>query len=80
MRRAQSIRGLDPLIDAGRRHANVGEHDIGLFLLHRGKQRLEITADGHDVNLGLSPEQTLYSLANEVMVVGEDNTDRHCGS
>jgi hypothetical protein len=77
MRRPKPIGSLDPLIDPGRRHADVGEHDIGLLVLDRGQQRLEIAAGGHDLDLGVGCEQAPHPLANEIVVVGEHDSDRH---
>ena len=77
MRLAQARRGLDALVDAVRRHADVGDDDVGPLGVDGREQRVEIAADGDDLDLRLGLEQAAYTLADEVVVVGEHDPDRH---
>ena len=49
----------------------------GRSRLDRGEQRLEVAADGDDLDVRLRLEQTTDALADEVVVVGEHDADRH---
>ena len=42
------IGDLDPLVPTRRRHANVGQDDVGLLRLDRSAERLQILAGGDD--------------------------------
>ena len=77
MRPPELFRCADPLVDAGRRHADVGDDDVGPFGLHGLKQFVEVAAGGHDLEVGLRLEQAPHPLAHEVVVVGEHDSQRH---
>ena len=49
----------------------------GLLGLDGREQRVEIAADGGDLEVGLRREQPPHALADEVVVLGEDEPDRH---
>ena len=49
----------------------------GRARLDRGEQRVEVAADGDDLELGLRLEQAPHALADEVVVLGEHEADRH---
>ena len=77
MRLAQPLGGLDPLVGVARRHADVGDDDVRPFRVDRGEQRVEIAAHGRDLEVGLRLEQTPDALADEVVILGEHEPDRH---
>ena len=56
MRLAETRRRLDPLVGPARRHANVGNHDVGLLGGDGGEQRIEIGADRDHFEVGLRLE------------------------
>ena len=74
---SQALCGLDALVDAVRRHADVGEDDVGALGLDRCEQRVEVAARGCDLDLRLELEQATETLADEVVVIGEHDPDRH---
>ena len=51
--------------------------DVGFLGLHRSKERIEIAADGNDLELGLRLEQPPQAFADEKMVFREHHPDRH---
>jgi hypothetical protein len=57
VRLAQCRGGLDPLVLAAGGHANVGDDDVRALVVDRGAQRIEITADGRDLEIGLRLEK-----------------------
>jgi hypothetical protein len=77
VRLAQPAGCLDSLVGVARRHPDVGEDDVGTLLVDRGEQRVEIAADGGDVEGRFRFEQSPDALADEVVVVGEHEPDRH---
>ena len=54
IRLAQPLGGLDPLVGVARRHADVGDDDVRPLRVDRGEQRVEVAADGHDLEVGLA--------------------------
>ena len=76
IRLAQSLGGLDPLVGVARRHADVGDDDIRPLSVDRGEQRVEIAADGRDLEVGMRLEQAPDALTDEVVVLGEHEPDR----
>ena len=77
MRLAQPLGGPDPLVGTARRHADVGHHDVRPLRVDRVEQRVEVPAHGGDLEVGLRLEQAPHSLADEVVVVGHHDPDRH---
>ena len=77
MRLAEAHRGLDPLVGLVRRHADVRDDDVRALGVDRGEQRVEIAADGDDLDVGLVCEQPRDPLADEVVVFGEHHASRH---
>ena len=77
VRLSQPLRGLDSLVGAARRHADVGEDDVRPFRLDGGEQRVEIATRGRDLNLRMRLEQTADALSDEVVVLREHEADRH---
>jgi hypothetical protein len=69
--------GPDSLIEIAGGHPDVGNHDIGRLLVDRGQERVEVAAHGSDLDLRHRLEQTAHSLADEVVVVGEHEPNRH---
>ena len=76
-RLAKPKRSLDALVDPIGRHADVGDDNIWPFDLDRFEQRVEVTAGGRDFEIRLGLEQAPYTLANEVVVLGEHEAYRH---
>ena len=77
MRLAKAHRRLDSFVDSVRRHADIGDDDVGALGLDRREERFEVTADGCDLEIGLRLEQTPDALADEVVILGEDEANRH---
>ena len=77
VRLAQPLGGLDPLVGVARRHADVGDDDVRPLRVDRGEQRVEVAAHGRDLEVGLGLEQAPDALADEVVVLGEHEPDRH---
>ena len=77
MLRADPLRRVDALGGERGRHPDVGEDGVGPVLGHRAVERLGV---GHGlqqvdaVGLGEEPGDP---LADQVVVVGEDDADRH---
>ena len=59
VRLAQPLGSLNPLVVVTRRHADVGDDDVRLLRLDRGEQRVEVAADGRDLELRPRLEQAL---------------------
>ena len=74
---AQLVRGADALVRAGRRHADVGEHDIGLGLGDRREQPVEVLGHAGNLEVVLRVEETNHALAHQVAVFGDDDADCH---
>ena len=51
MRRSQRGGDADAFVGAGRRHADVGDDDIGPLGLDRGEQRVEVLASGRNLQV-----------------------------
>jgi hypothetical protein len=68
---------LQTLVASAGRHPNVGDHHVRTLALDGVEQRREIAADRHYLELGLRLEQAADALADEVMVVGENDADSH---
>ena len=49
----------------------------GLFVVDRGEQRIEVAADGDDLEVGLAREQPRDALTDEVVVFSEHDSNRH---
>ena len=49
----------------------------GSLRVDRVEQRVEVAAHGGDLEVGLRLEQAPHALADEVVVVGQHEPDRH---
>ena len=58
-------------------HPDVGDDDLGPLRVYGAEERVEVLADGNDLELGLRLEQAAHPFANEVVVVRQDHPDRH---
>ena len=63
-----------------RRHADVRDDDVRALGIDGGEQRVEIAARRDDLDLGLRLEQAPDALADEIVVFGEHDSDRHAPS
>ena len=79
VRLAEPQGGLDALVAIAGRHANVRDDDVGALSVDRGEQGVEVVAHGRDLELLLRLEQTPNALADEVLIFGEHEPDRHPG-
>ena len=79
MGRGAAPRPRHALVGAGRRHADVGEHDVGRRGARPPDQRVEVFAHARDLDVGDAVEQARDGLANEVVVLGDHDPDRHAG-
>jgi hypothetical protein len=77
VRLSQALRGPDSLVDAVRRHPDVGDDDVGLLLFDSGEKRVKIATGGRDLHLGMCLGKTPDALANEIVIVREYQADRH---
>ena len=80
MRQTQVLGRLNPFVDPGRRHPDVREDDVGPLGFHRGEQRVQVAGRGNDLDVGMRLEQPARALADEIVVVGEHETNRHPSS
>ena len=78
VRLAKPGRRLDPLVRVSRRHADVRHDDVGAFCSDGDEQRVEVAAHRNDLEPLLRLEHTPEPLADEVLVFGENDSDRHC--
>ena len=72
MRRA----ALNPLVGSGRRHADVGDDDLGLVFVDGGEQRVMIFGCGDDL-VTLVFEHHSDTFAQDVGVVGQHDPSGH---
>jgi len=77
---AQEVGRADALVGPGRRHPDVGDDDVRPLGLDCGEQRVQVVAGGDDLDVGLRLEQAARALADEVVVVGDDDAQRHARS
>ena len=66
---------MDALVAVAGRHADVGQDNVRALRLDRAKQRLEVTARRHDLEVLLRLEEPADALANEVAVLREHDPD-----
>ena len=59
------------------RHADVGEHDVGLGAVDRGHELVVVGAEGHDLDVVLLVQELGHSLPHEERVLGDDQTEGH---
>ncbi|HET6656282.1 MAG TPA: hypothetical protein VFG61_00165 [Gaiellaceae bacterium] len=76
-RLAESGGRLDSLVRVLGRHADVRDDDVGPLGLDRLEQRVEVLANRRDLEVVSSREQAAQGLADEVVVFGEHESDRH---
>ena len=74
---AQAGGGLDPLVGARRRHADVGEHDVGPVALDGLEQFGEVGAGGDDLDAVLDLQEADDAFAHQQRVFGHDYPDGH---
>ena len=67
----QGKRGVQALVGVGRRHAHVGDHDVGAVVGDGGGKRRGITDSG-DHLVAKAGDQRHEPLAQQHRVVGED--------
>jgi hypothetical protein len=77
VRLAQPGRGLDPLVRASGWHADVRDDHLGPVCGNSLEQRIEVAADRRDLELVPGLEQTPEALADQVLVFGEHDPNRH---
>jgi hypothetical protein len=77
MRLTQSLRRLDPLVGVPRRHADVREDHVRFLGIDRGKQGVQIAARRRDLDVVPRLEQTPDALADDQVILGEDDPERH---
>jgi hypothetical protein len=77
MRLAQPLRRLDPLVGVSRRHADVRDDHVRFLGIHRGKQGVQVAARRRDLDVMLRLEQPSNALADDQVILGEDDPDRH---
>ena len=70
-------RRLDALVRQPGRHPDVGDDDIRAVRCDRLEQRVEIAARRDDLEVVLRLEQMPEPLADEVLVFGQHDPDRH---
>ena len=68
--------GLDALVGAGRGHADVGDHHVGLDLLDQGEQPGQVVGRPHQLQPVLLADELLHPLTEECVVLGEHHPDR----
>ena len=74
---AQRVRGAHALVGAGRRHPDVGEHDVGELGVDGRQQLVEVAARADDLEVRLRLEQADDALADEVAVLGDHDAHGH---
>ena len=73
----QERRDPDALVAHRRRHADVGQHDVGRLGLDRLEQRRKVRVRADNLDLRLAGEHLLDALPDEKAVVRDDDPDRH---
>ena len=76
-RGTQTVGDLDSLVRVVRGHADVRHHHVRLVLSDRALERREILTGCDDFEVVLLLEQPENALAHEVVVLGQDDADRH---
>ena len=69
--------GADALVGAGRRHADVGQHHVGLAAFDGGEQFGKVDAQLGDLDVVVCAEQLDDALADEQGVFGHHEPDHH---
>ena len=62
-----------------RRHAYVRQHHVRALGLDRRQEGGKIDAGRNDLDVRLGREDLLETLADDQIVVGKGNSDRHAG-
>ena len=70
----------DALIGVGRRHADVGQHDVGPLLLAGPAERQLVTDRRDDLHLRVDGEQLTHAFAHDQAVLAQRNAGRHACS
>lgn len=78
--RAQLAADDDSLVAVRRRHPQVGEHDIGTVCRNPRPHVVQARALGHVRDVGVVAQEPRESLAEEGVVLGEEDADRHTRS
>ena len=77
---AQLIGGTYTLIGPGRRHSDVGDHDVGGLFLDGLQKRWVVDAGGHELQVGLQVDQLADALSDQVVVLGQHDSEGHPAS
>ncbi len=72
---ADELGGLDALVLEGRRHADVGHHDLGPGGVGRGQQLVEVGRHADDLEVRLEAEQRPRPLPHQHVVVRKKHRD-----
>ncbi len=72
---AQLSGRLNSFIGERRRHADVGEHDVGLVGVHGGEQLVQRGTAGHHVDAPGSAQQAAEALTQEWIVLGKHDAN-----
>ena len=72
---AQPGGGLDALVPAGGRHADVGDHDVGLAALDEGEQLGQVGRGADELEVRVGGDQPGDALPQEDVVLGQRNPD-----
>ncbi len=70
----------DPFVGLGRRHADVGDHDIGEMLVNCRQQLVVVGTAGHDVQVVVERQDRTDALSHEEAVFGDHHSQCHGGS
>ena len=63
----------------GGRHADVGDHHLGVGLGGAVDELVVVGGDAHDLDVGLEAEQGTHALAHDQVVVGQEHGDAPVG-
>src|SRR6185436_2022203 len=74
---AQLVRGAHAFVDAGRRHADVGEDDVGPLGVDGGDELVVVAARADDLDALLRLQEPDDPLAHEVAVLRDHHPGRH---
>ncbi len=71
--------GPHTLVGVGRGHPDVGQHDVGPLTVDGREQRREVFAYGDQLELRLGLDKAPDALADQVVVLRQDQPDGHPG-
>jgi hypothetical protein len=67
--------GLDALVAAGGRHADVGDHDVRLAALDDGEQLRQVGRGADELEVRVGGDQPGDALPQENIVLGQRDPD-----